>query len=190
MKYQAIRVRIPNEKGQKLASEIYKPEKSGKMPAAIILHGFTGYKESADLVDLADRLAQQGIVSIRFTSSGFGDSEGTLEQDNRLSNHRSDTKSIYAYISKLPYVDVSRLGVYGHSMGGKLAVLFCSDKPNIKAVCIFSAPVTFFATSYGTLEKDWKKSGFLQKVSSRGQKLIRVPYAYFIDAEKKRTMCW
>lgn len=184
MNYQVIPLYIPNKKGLKLDTEIYQPDAAGRLPVVLLLHGFTGYKEDPALVDIATRLAQSGIVSVRFTSLGFGGSEGTLEKDYRFSNHRTDADAVFEYISKLSYVDVNRLGVYGHSMGGKLAILFTRDHKNVKAICVMSSPVTFARTSYGPLLSEWKQKGYLKKVSSRDGKTVRVPYEVYIDAER------
>ncbi len=186
MTYKTLHLRIANPKGLYLATEIDKPDTDGLCPVVYIFHGFTGYKEGADLVDLAHSLAEQGIVAVRFNASGFGDSEGTLSGDYRFSNHRKDAESIYAYVSTLPYVDTSRIGVYGHSMGGKLAVLFCYDHADVQALCAVSAPVEFSGTMYGKIEEEWKKKRYFEKVSSRDGKKIRVPYEYRVDADAQK----
>lgn len=183
MSFQVLSVFISNDKGLKLDTEIYRPNASGRLPVVILFHGFTGYKDGPELVDIAKRLAEAGIVSIRFTASGFGGSEGTLENDYRFSNHYKDAEAVYEYIFQLPYVDSSRIGVYGHSMGGKLAVLFTSHQ-TIKAFCIASAPVSFYGTLYEALMSEWKRKGFFEKVSGRDGKTIRVPYAYVSDSER------
>ncbi len=186
MAHQTKHLRIVNSKGLYLATEIDKPDTDGKFPVVFIFHGFTGYKEGADLVDIAQRLAKDGIVAVRFNASGFGDSEGTLSGDYRFSNHRKDAESIYSYVSKLPYIDVANMGVYGHSIGGKLAVLFSYDHADVQALCIASAPVEFSKTSYGGIEEEWKKKGYFEKVSGRDGKTIRVSYEYRIDADSTR----
>lgn len=186
MTYQTIKLTIPNANNLALATEIYKPNAGEKFPVAFLFHGFTGYKEAADLIDLADRLAKRGIVAVRFTSSGFGDSGGTLEDDYRFSNYRSDADFIYRYVQTLPYIDTTRQGVFGHSMGGKLAVLFCRDHNEVKTLCAASAPVSFFGTAYGSLYDDWKKKGYFEKVSGRDGKTIRVPFAYLTDVDDKK----
>lgn len=186
MTYKTLHLRIANPKGLYLAAEIDTPDTNGKFPAVFIFHGFTGYKEGADLIDIARRLADSGIVAVRFNASGFGDSEGTLSGDYRFSNHRKDAESIYTYVTKLPYVDTPNIGVYGHSMGGKLAVLFSYDHADVKALCIASAPVEFSGTRYGEIEDEWKKKGYFEKVSGRDGQTIRVSYEYRIDADLPR----
>lgn len=186
MTYKTLHLRIANPKGLYLAAEIDTPDTTGKFPAVFIFHGFTGYKEGADLTDLAHRLASLGIVAVRFNASGLGDSEGTLSGDYRFSNHRKDADAVYNYLCTIPYIDTKRFGVYGHSMGGKLAVLFSYDHADVKALCIASAPVEFSGTRYGEIEDEWKKKRYFEKVSGRDGKTIRVPYEYRVDADLPR----
>lgn len=184
MNMKEFHVRIPNSKGLFLSASLYVPVgRSQKYPYVHVLHGFTGYKEGADLVDLSRRLAEEGIVSVRFTASGFGDSDGTIEHDYRLTNHLSDLEAVDQYVKALPYVDASHSGVCGHSMGGKLALLFAATHPSISAICVISAPVSFMGTAYEPMMQSWKQTGYFKKVSGRDGKSIRVPYAYVIDAD-------
>lgn len=183
MTYETIQLAIPNRKNLQLATEIFKPDGVGPFPVVMLFHGFTGYKEDAGLVNIAEKLAENGIVSIRFTSSGFGDSEGALAQEYLFSNYRQDAESVYSHVMRLPYIEPKRLGVYGHSMGGKLAILFCADRPEIRAVCIGSAPVSFVGTAYEAELAAWKERGYFEKVSGRDNATIRIPYAYVTDEE-------
>lgn len=184
MNYQVIQARVPNEKGLLLATEIYKPNIGGTLPTIFIFHGFMGYKESTDLVDVAHRLSEKGFVTVRFTSSGFGDSQGDLDHDYRFSEYRRDADVIHRYVSTLPYVNVSRFGVYGQSMGGKLTVLFTQHHPDIRVFCVVSGPVSFVGTLYEQLRPDWKKLGYFERKSGRDGRVIRIPYAYYTDEEK------
>lgn len=186
MKYKIIKTTVVNAKGLALAIEIFRPEGVGKFPTVLILHGFTGYKEENNLVDIAHKLATIGIVTVRFTASGFGDSEGSITADYRFGSYRTDADSVYAYIQKLDYVDPACIGVCGHSMGGKLSILFCADHPEVRAVCAISAPVHLLSTSFGEKLDEWKRLGYYEKVSGRDGEPIRVPYAYIDEAEDLR----
>lgn len=186
MTYETISLAIPNQRKLKLAAEIYTPEGNGPFPVVFLFHGFTGYKEDAGLVDIAKKLAEYGMISVRFTASGFGDSEGSMENDYLFQHYRTDAACVYDYIMNHTFgADAGRVGVYGHSIGGKLAVLFCTDHPAVRAVCIGSAPVGFVGTAYEAVLPLWKTRGYFEKVSGRDGKTIRVPYTYVEDEESE-----
>lgn len=183
MTYDRISLKIANDRSLNLATEMYKPETNGKLPLVLLFHGFTGYKEEENLVDIADKLAQNGFVAVRFTASGFGDSDGTLTDDYRFSRYVQDAEAVYSYVRALPYIDVSRIGVVGHSMGGKLVILFCADHSEIRAGVVISSPVQFPAKGNEHMRESWERVGFYEKVSGRDGKTIRVPYAYYLDIQ-------
>ncbi len=135
-------VSVLNIKNQKLATSIHRPIKEGKFPAVILLNGFRGTKDEEDRKQLAIELAKNNIVAIRFDASGFGESEGDTDKDYRLSHYFSDTEAVYEYIETLPYVDSNHVGLYGHSMGAMLVVLFAAKYPDIQASVSVSPPYT------------------------------------------------
>ena len=185
MNYTTIRERIPNGRGLNIASELYIPGSTDvPHPTVFLFHGFTGYKEGADLVDLSKKLAEHGIVAIRFTATGLGDSDGTTEHDYLFSNYRKDADVVYGYFCHEPFVDTAHIGVFGHSLGGALTVLFASDHPEIRALCAVSPVASFRDTYYGSIESEWKRKGYFEKISSRDGKTLRIPYAFFTDIEK------
>lgn len=177
-------ITIFNKNNLKLAVIIHIPDESRKYPAVILLHGFTGYKEERNYVELANQLVNHGYVVIRFDASGFGESEGTLTKDYRFSNYLSDIEVIYQYLISQKFVDNKRIGLMGHSMGAMLSIIYASQNRNIKAICSVSPPYKMGTTD---LLKDyleeWKVKGYWEKVSSKYGK-IRVPYAFIEDAQK------
>lgn len=177
---------ITNKYGLSLDTEIMKPVMSGRLPAVLMLHGFTGYKEDKSFVDLSCRLVECGIVSVRFTASGFGGSEGVIDKDYRFSNHLHDAFRVYEFMRSLQYIDIKRIGVHGHSLGGKLAIIFCSMVDDVRVLSIASAPVSLRLTMYGSFVDEWKRYGFFEKVSGRDGKKVRVPYSFFVDEEQKK----
>ena len=175
---------LKNKAGLKLAAVLHKPNGEGKFPAAILLHGFTGYKEEGHIEEMARDLARKGIGAVRFDASGYGESEGTLDHDYRFSNYMTDTQLVFDYLSKLDWVDKSRMGVCGQSMGGIQAILLASNNPQIKAVVAISAPTKMGSTDdLKGKYSEWKRVGYTERISSRFGK-IRVPYAFIEDASK------
>lgn len=178
------KVKVTNAKGLNLAGVIHRPAGEGKFPAVILLHGFCGYKEELHIWELAKDLANEGFVAIRFDASGFGESEGSLDSDYRLSNYLNDIEKIYLYLKSLDYVDASRAAVWGHSMGGMASIIFAAAHPEIKVVCSVSAPDFMRADRReGHPFNGWKERGFFEKVSSRFGKL-EIPHAFLEDAQK------
>ena len=120
------RVSIDGSRG-KLVAVIQTPDglKSGdKIPMAIIMHGFTGKKESPLLEGIADKLEAAGIASIRFDFNGHGESEGDF-QYMTVPNEIEDANRVYDYVSNLPYV--SGIALAGHSQGGVVASMLAGQ---------------------------------------------------------------
>jgi dienelactone hydrolase len=175
---------LPNKKGLKLATVVELPEETGKFPSVLLLHGFKGYKEEDTYIDLAKKLAERGIASIRFDASGFGESEGSTEEEYRFSNFIQDTECVYEWLQKQPFFDSSRFGVCGQSIGGCQTLLFCSNHPEVKAACPISNPdIIGTKDGLGRKRKEWQEQGFLEEKSSK-YGLVRFSYEYLLDAER------
>lgn len=125
----------------KLAAVIQKPEMAAgeKVPMAVIMHGFGGDKNADFLRLIADSLQHHGIASIRFDFNGHGESEGRFE-DMTVPNEIEDAKKVYAYVTALPYVDVSRIALIGHSQGGVVSAMTAGElgSPRIAAVVLLA----------------------------------------------------
>ena len=175
---------IENKRGLRLAAVVESPSWERPSPFSLLLHGFKGYKEEATYTELAKALMAKGIGSIRFDASGFGESEGTLEKDYRLSNYCLDAESVYDYILQQTYVDKTRVGVCGQSLGGLQAIVFASKYPELKAMVSISPPNILGEDGELSLDVgEWKKTGYLNRISSKYGK-IKVPYAFLTDAQK------
>ncbi|NCO12295.1 MAG: hypothetical protein COZ34_05125 [Candidatus Pacebacteria bacterium CG_4_10_14_3_um_filter_34_15] len=177
------KIKIKNKKGLFLSAIVERPNKEGIFPTVLFLHGFKGYKEEPTYVDLAKRFLKHGIASVRFDASGFGDSEGTLENSYRFSNFITDTEVIYEWLLQRDFIDAEKIGVIGQSMGGAQAILFASNHPELKIICAISPPNKIGTNdALGAIKDEWKNKGYLEEMSSRYGKKIKIPYAYLEDA--------
>jgi len=173
---------IINSRSLLLSALINRPAASRPCPAVLVLHGFTGFKEEEHIRDFAEGLAAEGFVALRFDASGFGESEGELEKDFRVTHYIEDIDTAIQFLSSLPYVDRNRLGVCGHSLGGGLALIAASKTPLVQACCAVQ-PSTVTVKDDRTYDlKEWEKSGWFEKKSEHPRyDKIRLPWAFALD---------
>src|SRR5271170_4350341 len=104
------RVRIKNRRGLKIDAVIHRPEKVESIPCVMLLHGFLGCKDEEHIQAFAHALTSAGLAAIRFDASGFHESEGSPEEDFRVTNYLADVEDVYLYVRQLPFVDRARIG--------------------------------------------------------------------------------
>ena len=100
---------------------------SGPDPYSRILHEF----------------AKSGYVTVRVDKPGVGDSEGgpfaDVDFDTELDAYRQAMAAVRSYT----FVDVDKIFIFGHSMGGVFAPIVASEVPT-KGIAV-----------YGTVSKTW-----------------------------------
>lgn len=106
---------------------ITKPRKEGKQPAIILIGGLscssieTYPGRSGNWVQtITDLVEKSGMVVMRIEKPGVGDSEGDCGQSDFLTDLAGYNAAI-TYFKNKPYVDTSKIVVYGSSMGSALA---------------------------------------------------------------------
>jgi uncharacterized protein len=115
------------------------PDGEGPFPAVVINHGHGGGRqENGGLGRIASALAEKGILSVRMDFPGSGDSTEPFTE-GYLSNMISDSNASLAYILENYEVDADRLGIFGYSMGGRIALTIAgtADQP-YKAVALLA----------------------------------------------------
>lgn len=104
-----------------------------KCPVAILMHGFMGGKDGMLEKLTADKLAQNGIASIRFDFNGHGESEG-LFSGMTVPNEIEDAKMVFEYVKSLPFA--GPVAMTGHSQGGVVASMTAGDLGADKVKCV------------------------------------------------------
>ena len=113
---------------------------NNKTPIVCIFHGFTGNKMEPHFifVKLSRLLESIGIASVRFDFGGSGESDGDFV-DMTISRELEDAKNILDYVKSLDFVDRSKIGVVGLSMGGAVASMLAGDrKDDVKALSLWA----------------------------------------------------
>lgn len=113
-------VTMVTDSGNELDALLLIPENAtveNPAPAIVTSHGWYNNREMQDLNYV--EYARRGYVVISISMYGHGDSQvitsGTWWDDNNNGNGMYDAVK---YLTRLPFVDASRIGVTGHSNGG------------------------------------------------------------------------
>ena len=110
------------------------PNGAGPFPTVIFLHGFPGYEQNRDT---AQALRRAGFVTFFFHYRGSWGSGGNFS----LAGARQDVDAAIEYVKsfcggkcKDAPVDSDRIALFGHSMGGWLALMAAADRDDLSCV--------------------------------------------------------
>jgi dipeptidyl aminopeptidase/acylaminoacyl peptidase len=127
----------PTFDGQKIPAIVYRPrdiEPGEKLPAIVHVHGGPTAQWFRGFDPFAQFLADRGFVVIEPNirgSTGYG----TRFRDAALKDwggaDLEDVAAAAAYLKTLPYVDASRLVVFGGSYGGFMTFIAATKKPEL-----------------------------------------------------------
>jgi len=129
---------LENE-GQKIFGIFHRPYGQGPFPTVLMCHGLAGHKTGKYrlYVHLSERLSKIGIASLRIDFRGSGDSEGNFSEMT-LESEVSDAKIALQYLRERKDVDISRLGLFGRSVGGTVALMAAKESGPIKSLAIWA----------------------------------------------------
>jgi fermentation-respiration switch protein FrsA (DUF1100 family) len=151
-------VQFPNN-GVTMAGNVFLPpgfDASRKYQTIVVVHPGGGVKEqTAGLY--AQRLAQQGFVTLAFDASHQGASGGMPRFLDDPMKRVGDIYSAVDYLTTLPYVDAARIGALGICAGSGHTIKATTTDRRIKAVAVVSA-VDVGAAS----RKGWEGKGTVQ----------------------------
>lgn len=117
-------------------------------PCVVLGHGFAAVKE-ARLDAFADRFAEAGLPCVVFDYRHFGASGGEPRQVISVRHQRQDWAAALAYARSLPGIDPTRIGIWGTSFGGGLALEAAAHDPGIRAAVLQVPLVDALATGQG-----------------------------------------
>lgn len=103
------------------------PENKVNCPCILMLHGLLSYKEGDGYLfqKFAQELKKQGIASARFDFCSMGENRCSREEYG-IKVMLEETKTIFEYLQNDPLIDSNRIGIMGHSLGGRIAILSAS----------------------------------------------------------------
>lgn len=180
---------IPCNDELQLAATFNQPDiGDGPFPFVILLHGNTGWKEEEHLATLAEALAENGIAALRFDAPGSGASGGTWEKEYRVSRYLVAVKTVYDYAVRHLGVTPHKAGIWGHSMGGMVAVYAASRNPGMfKALCGCELSSGAMSLQRTNDFKKWRERGGVEVETEIFGK-VWLPADYFIDRQQFNTV--
>lgn len=110
-------------RGQQIFAVLHRPIGIDSAPVVVVHHGFASSKHGSNrsYVNLAEHLAKSGVATIRFDFRGSGDSEGSLT-DLSFEDLVSDSIAVLESVQSIEGIDSQRMGLFGASLGGAIAV--------------------------------------------------------------------
>ncbi len=144
---------IKTKDGLYVAASIRKPKGDGPFPAIIMFHGAPGGRGMEQLVGWS-RGATGGPAWERFLQEGFvvavADYRGgdwntmNVPSSSGYLTAVDDGLAVIDHVKRLPYVDGTRLSLYGVSLGGNLVLHLISKLPTIHTAILGApAPIWF-----------------------------------------------
>lgn len=130
---------ILQNQGQKIFGVLHRPPTDDKCPGVLICHGLAGNKIGRFrlYVLLAQKLAQAGIAALRIDFRGSGDSEGDFS-DCTVESQISDAIIGEDFLRNHPQIDPSRIGIFGRSFGGAVAVMTAKRTHHVKSLALWA----------------------------------------------------
>lgn len=129
---------------------------SGGFPAIVFNHGFippAEYSTTERYVAYVDGFTSNGYVVLKPDFRGHGNSEGEATGGYGSNSYTIDVLNAVASIKKYPNVNIEKIGMWGHSMGGFITLRNMVVSKDIKAGVIWAGVVA----SYPDLINNWRR---------------------------------
>jgi dipeptidyl aminopeptidase/acylaminoacyl peptidase len=118
---------------------MYVPAGAGPFPLIVLLHGYyqrEQYYSGADTWQTAEFLARQGYLTVAPDFRSWGDSEVGLSLFH--TGLVIDTLNLLSALDSAPQADTSRIGMWGHSMGGGVTTKVLVVDDRVKAAVLYA----------------------------------------------------
>jgi CubicO group peptidase (beta-lactamase class C family)/dienelactone hydrolase len=149
-------VYIKSRDGLYVAAALRKPKGDGPFPALVYFHGAPGGRGMEQLAGWSrgdtggpvwERFLQEGYVVVvaDYRRIDFRDMARPISSEQ--TSYVDDGIAVIDHVAGLPYVDKSRIDVYGVSLGGNLVLHLIARKPVHAAILGAPAPMSFLGVT-------------------------------------------
>ena len=136
----ARKVSFKNQYGMKVVGNLFVPKnlgKSAKAPAIVVGHPMGAVKEQSSNL-YAQKLAEQGFVTLSLDLSFWGESEGKTRNLVAPEIYAEDFNAAVDFLGTRAFVDRNRIGALGICGSGSFVISAAKIDPRIKAVATVS----------------------------------------------------
>lgn len=123
-------------------------------PAVVFIHGYIppdSYRTTEKYEAYVDYLARNNLVVFKIDLRGHDDSEGEANGAYYSSDYVVDVLNAQAALATADFVNPNKIGLWGHSMAGNVALRALAVKPTIPVAVIWAGAVYSYT--------DWQKYG-------------------------------
>ena len=117
------------------------PRPASGWPVIIFNHGYIPpqqYRTTERYVAYVDAFARAGYIVFKSDYRGNGSSQGTPRTAYGFPDYTVDVLNAVSTLAKYPLADPSRIGMWGHSMGGNITLRTLVIDPRIKVAVIWA----------------------------------------------------
>jgi len=121
--------------GDQVAAWLYRPADTGgdAVPCVVMAHGFSCTRRDG-LEPYAERFADAGLGVLLFDYRSFGDSGGEPRQVISIRGQQDDYRAAIRAATRVPWVDPSRIALFGSSFSGGHVMTVAAGDGQIAAV--------------------------------------------------------
>jgi len=201
-----------NSEGAKLTGNLYLPpnfDESKKYPAIVVSGSWTTVKEQmAGLY--AEKLANEGFITLAFDFRNFGESEGEPRFYESPQLKKADIKNAVSYFEAHSNVNNEKIGVFGVCAGAMYTLMAASEDDRIKSVVTAAswlhdaeAVKLFYGGEEGVTEKlsaareakkEYAEHGVVEYIptisTEDSSAAMYGPYDYYLNPERGATSKW
>ncbi len=134
------------------------PMPSEGFPVIIVCHGYippTEFSTAQSYKNTSAVYASEGFLVLKPDYRGHGDSQGRVSDLFRTIYYSIDVLNLIAALPSLEIADLNRIYMYGHSMGGEVALRVLEISGKIKAATIWAPATAAFPENILYFMRKW-----------------------------------
>lgn len=127
--------------GLKIYGRMNVPAGQGPFPVIVLNHGYynpSSFQSGDGTNTIAEILARQGYLTIASDYRGHGKSESDGQRGGHRPEYSIDVLSLLASIKNIEKADSSKIGMWGHSMGGEVSLRAIEATDAVKALVLWA----------------------------------------------------